>query len=148
MFSVYLTLKPSNIYLFVSRYFLLTGAIQQWNSLSPSVVNSQTTEKLRALLFSKTHSRKKILVCVCVCVRVCVRACVCVFYYVFFFKFQTRTPWRNDQNLIEPALQEKKKVNTRMKCSISFGYALINSYSVQGLSVYNNIINEAWITCE
>ena len=36
------------------------------------------------------------------------------FCFVLFFssKFQIRTPWRNDQNLIEPVLQKRKKAET------------------------------------
>ena len=37
--------------------------IPQLNSLSPSVVNSQTAEELRALSFSLKHSRKIFLFC-------------------------------------------------------------------------------------
>ena len=34
---------------------------------------------------------------------------VFLFCFVFSSKFQIGTPWRNDQNLIEPVLQERKK---------------------------------------
>ena len=41
--------------------------------------------------FSQNHSRK-------------------IFFLLFFSsKFQIRTPWRNDQNLIEPVIEERKK---------------------------------------
>ena len=34
--------------------------------------------------------------------------CFVLFCFVFSSKFQIRTPWRNDQNLIEPVSQERE----------------------------------------
>ena len=69
--------------------------IPQWNSLSPSVVNSQT-----AHLFKKTAERFFfVLFLFCFC-----------FVFVFSSKFQNCTPWRNDHNWIVPVLRERKKV--------------------------------------
>ena len=56
--------------------------IPQWNGLSPSVVNSQTTEELRALLIYSKHSQKVFLV---------------VLFCFFSAKFQIHTPWGNDR---------------------------------------------------
>ena len=92
--------------------------IPQWNRLSPSVVNSQTTEEFRALLiWSKTQLKDF--------------SCFCFFCFVFvlfFSKFQIRTPCRNDQNLIEPVLQERKKER-----KVSY------HYSCKNMSIFHKI---------
>ena len=58
---------------------IFSRTIPQWNGLAPSVVNSQTTEELRALLIkSEKNSRK-------------------VFLVFFLKKFQILSPWPNDR---------------------------------------------------
>ena len=71
---------------------MVPRTITQWNSLSLSVVNSQTAEEFRALLiWLKTQPKD-----------------FCFFCFVFSSKFQNRTPWRNDHNLTVPVSKERK----------------------------------------
>ena len=47
-----------------------------------------------------------------------------LFFFVFFFvclfssKFQIRTPWRNDQNLIVPVVKKEKKDDVILQYSL------------------------------
>ena len=76
--------------------------IPQWNSLSPSVVNPRLLRSLGHSSFSQKHSRKIFLAFL---------FCSCFFFFFILFCLFLQNSRRNDQNVIAPVIEERKKEN-------------------------------------